>query len=191
MLPLFPAVAALTSGGKLVAHSAGGLIVLSSTGSYVAGTYISTAALASFLTGTTTALAVSGTATAIGGAAMLGYGTISGAVISLVGSAGFFGTTIGATGITGFLMSIGLVPAVPVIIPISIAFFSLSLLGLIGYKFSRRVKQIRQKATQTPTGEEARFTQREAKTVEKILKNAGKPHSWFWRTLMNFLGRRA
>jgi len=188
VLPLIPVVAALSAGGQLVAHSAGGLIVSSAAGSYVAGTYLSTSALASFLTGSAV-VTTAGTAALFGGAVAWGYGTIAGATLTLIGGTGLFGTTIGATGITGLLMSWGILPAVPIAVPVSIGVFVLLLTAAVGARYARRVRNLRQKAILTPEGAEATFTRKEAKLAEKLILNASKPHSWLWQKLMQFFGR--
>lgn len=184
---MIPVVSALTSGGSLVAHSAGGLIVYSTAASgYVAGTYISTAALASFLTGSTVVAGAAGTA-AVGGAVMWGYGTIAGATISLIGSAGIFGTSIGATGLTGLLMSAGIIATTPIWLPVAI-FSGALLLPTFGVYYAHRVCQLQKKATSTPDGSEATFTAGEAKLAEKVIKSAASSHSWIWHKLMLWFG---
>ncbi len=175
-LPLVPVVAALNAGGHLVAHSAGGLIVYSSTaGGYVAGTYISSASLASFLTGTAAVSASAGTVL-LGAAAIWAYGTVGGVFTTLIGGAGFFGTTIGATGITGVLMSLGFIDSVPVFVPV---FFGLAalLLLLLALYYSSSFRRISIKVQAVPDGEETMYTKREAKLVEKLVRSASKPHS--------------
>ena len=189
VLPLVPVIAALTSGGSLVAHSAGGLIVSSVAGSYIAGTYISTAALASFLTGSALAVGAVGTA-AVGGAAVWAYGTAAGAAISLVGGAGFFGTTIGATGITGFLMRAGVLSSVSILVPAFVGFCLLLLIG-IGAFHARKVRRLRKKVLSITDSDEAIFTNREAKLVENLLWNASKTHGPVRRVLMKFFGRKS
>jgi len=191
VLPLLPVVAALNAGGHLVAHSAGGLIVYSAaTGGYVAGTYVSTAALASFLTGGAVAAGALGTA-AVGGAAIWAYGTLAGAAASLVGGAGLFGTAIGATGFTGLLMSWGLLPTVPVIIPvlIGIAVISATVLAGAGAYYAMSVRRLQRKVISAPEDIEVQFTSRDAKVAEKILRSLSKPHSWAWRLWMRFFGQ--
>ena len=107
-LPLIPIISALAAGGSLVPHAAGGLIVTSASASasasasgYIAGTYLSTAVISGVITT---------------GSATLGAGALylSGATASVVGSAGIFGTAIDASGITGALMSVGIISATPV-----------------------------------------------------------------------------
>lgn len=187
---MVPVVAALNAGGHRVAHSAGGLIVYSATtGGYVAGTYVSTAALASFLTGSAVAAGALGTA-AVGGAAIWAYGTVAGAAASLVGGAGFFGTAIGATGATGLLMSWGLLPSVPVFVPVLIGIASISATFLVGagVYYAVSVRRLRKKVISAPADVEVQFTSRDAKVAEKMLRNVAKPHICVWRIWMRLFG---
>ena len=162
-IPLIPIISALAAGGTLVPHAAGGLIVTStSAGGYVAGTYLSTAAISGLIT----------TASASLGASALYF---SGAAASIVGSAGIFGTTIGATGITGALMSAGILSATPVWVPLVASGAAIGC-GYGGY----RLYKLRHKLSETPEGEEAQFTETEAKIIEKLIKllaKKGKPDS--------------
>lgn len=171
-----------------MAHSSGGLIVLSSTGSYVAGTYISTAALASFLTGTAVVY-TAGAATLVVSTFSLAYSTAVGAGIALVGTAGWFGTTLGATGLTGLLMRWGILPATPVWVPVVLGVAILGFIIVFGWLLARRVRRLKDKITNTPNNEEAQFTKREARLVEKMILNASKPHSRMYNWLMKILGR--
>lgn len=158
-LPLIPVVSALAAGGTLVPHAAGGMIVTSATG-YVAGTYLSTAAIGGLLTAASTAL----------GAGAL---YLSGAAGSIIGSAGIFGTTIGASGITGALMSVGIISSTPIWVPLAVggaASGTAAGLGYVGY----RLFKLKQKIGSTAQGEEAQFTETEAKIVEKIIKRLSK-----------------
>jgi len=150
-LPLIPIIAALAAGGSVVPHAAGGLIV-NGAGGFVAGTYLSTAAIGNLV------------ATA---SATLGTGALyfSGVAASLVGSAGIFGTTIGASGITGALMSMGIISSTPVWVPIAVGGAALG----CGYG-SYRLLRLRQKIKATPLGQEAQFTEIEAKVVENLVK---------------------
>jgi hypothetical protein len=154
-LPLIPILAALAAGGSLVPHAAGGLIVTSAAG-YVTGTYLSTAAI---------------TALWIGGVGVLGTGVavVTGAAASVIGGAGIFGTTIGATGITGALMSAGIVSATPIWAPIAMGSAAVGM-GYGAFKYYR----LRKKLTSTPEGQEAQFTEGEAKVIEKYLRLAAK-----------------
>lgn len=119
-LPLAPIIAALCAGGSLVPHAAGGFIVTVAGGGYVAGTYMSTAAIVSVLTVATASLG-SITAALTGGAA------------ALWGTAGIFGTTIGATGIKGAFMSVGLISATPVWLPVAVGGAAATGMGGAGY----------------------------------------------------------
>lgn len=154
-IPLISIISALAAGGSLVPHAAGGMIV-TTAGGYVAGTYLSTAAIGGLIAAASTTL---------GAGALF----LSGAAASFVGSAGFFGTTIGASGITGVLMSAGIIHATPVWVPIAIAGTGLGF-GYVSY----RLLQLRKKINTTPTGQEAQFTATEAKIVANIVKRLGK-----------------
>jgi hypothetical protein len=192
VLPLVPVIAALNTGGHLVAHSAGGLIVYSATtGGYVAGTYISTAALTTFLTGSAVAIGAAGTA-ATSGAAIWAYGTVGGAVASIIGGAGIFGTTVGATGITGALMTVGILPAVPVVYPIAIGVGILALVALVTFAIFRAlsVRRLRSKVLAAPKDEELQFSSNEAKLVERIIRSISKPHNWLWKKWMQLFGHK-
>ena len=154
-LPLIPIITALAAGGSLVPHAGGGLIV-TAAGGYVTGTYLSTATLTTLLVGGATAM---GTGAAV----------ISGAAATVIGSAGIFGTTIGATGITGMLMSAGIIAATPVWVPIAVAAAGAG----ISYG-AFRYYTLRRKLVATPAGEEAHFTEKEAKVIEWLLRRFAK-----------------
>tara|TARA_B110000091_G_C13593250_1_gene381516 strand:- start:60 stop:554 length:495 start_codon:yes stop_codon:yes gene_type:complete len=154
-LPLIPIISALAGGGTLVPSAAGGMIVTGATG-YVAGTFISTSAI-SGLIGTTYAVIASGTL------------YFSGAAASIIGSAGIFGTTIGATGITGLLMSAGIIASTPIWVPITVG--GAALCCCYG---SYRLFKLKQKIKNTPVGEEAVFSESEAKLIEKVIKRLSK-----------------
>lgn len=119
---------------------------------------------------------------------MWGYGTMAGAALSLIGSAGIFGTSIGATGLTGLLMSAGIIDTVPILLPVAI-FIGALFLAACGAYYANRVRRLRKKASTTPIGSEATFTAREAKLAEKLIKSAARSHSWIWRKLMLLFGR--
>lgn len=158
-LPLVAIAAALAAGGTLVPHAAGGLIV-SSAGGFVTGTYVSTAALASLFAGGIGAVG-------IGAAAITGVGAAA------IGSAGVFGTTVGATGLTGALMSVGLISSTPIWVPVAVATAATGV-GFSTYIYIR----LRKKLFSTPAGQEANFTKIEAKTIERLLRlnvNKSKP----------------
>jgi uncharacterized membrane protein len=151
-LPLIPVVAALATGGTLVPHAAGGLIVTAATGGYVAGTYLSTAAIASIIVGATASVGV-------------GAAAVTGAASALIGSAGIFGTTIGATGLTGVLMSAGILPSTPIAVPIAIGSAALGG-GYLAYYLIR----LRRKVTSATEGEEVHFSEKEAKVIEALVR---------------------
>ena len=154
-LPLIPVIAALAAGGSLVPHAAGGMIVTSASG-YVTGTYLSTAAI---------------TGIWVGGATALGSGAavVTGAAAAAVGGAGIFGTTIGSSGVTGVLMSAGLIASTPVWVPAVIAGAGAGITyGAYRYFAFRRKLQA------TPPGEEAHFTEKEAKIVERLVRRFAK-----------------
>lgn len=150
-LPLIMVISALATGGSLVPHAAGGLIVSSANG-YVAGTYLSTSAITALLTGGATAL---GTGAAV----------VSGVAAGVIGSAGIFGTTIGASGITGMLMSAGIIASTPVWVPVAVAGAGAGV-AFGGFRFYK----LRKKLITTPEGQEAQFTEREAKVIEWLLR---------------------
>ena len=154
-LPLIPIISALAAGGTLVPHAAGGMIVTSAAG-YVAGTYLSTAAIAGVLATASTAL----------GAGAL---YLSGAAGSIIGGAGLFGTTIGASGITGALMSAGVIAATPIWIPLAIGGAAAGGAAGLGYG-SYRLLKLKKKIQRTETGNEAQFTETEAKMIEGVIK---------------------
>ena len=158
-LPLIPVIAALAAGGTIVPHAAGGLIVTSAAG-YVAGTYLSTAAIGGLLAAASTAL----------GAGAL---YLTGAAGSIIGSAGIFGTTVGATGITGALMSVGILASTPLWVPLAIGGAAAGGAAGLGYGGYRMYK-LKQKIANTPDGKEAQFTEAEAKIVEKVVKRFSK-----------------
>lgn len=154
-LPLIPVITALAAGGSLVPHAAGGLIVTSASG-YVAGTYLSTATITALLAGGATAL---GTGAAV----------VSGAAAGMIGSAGIFGTTIGASGITGMLMSAGIIASTPVWVPVAVAGAG------VGVTYGAfRFYILRKKLVATPEGQEAQFTENEAKVIEWLLRRFAK-----------------
>lgn len=158
-LPLIPIVSALAAGGSLVPHAAGGMIVTSATG-YVAGTYLSTAAIGALLT---TASAALGT----------GALYLSGVAGSIIGSAGIFGTTVGASGVTGALMSVGILSSTPIWVPLAVGGAAVGGAAGLGYGGYRLFK-LKQKIGGTAEGEEAQFTETEAKIIEKLVKRLGK-----------------
>jgi len=154
-MPIPLIIAALAAGGTFVPHAAGGFIVTGASG-YVAGTFLSTAAVGGLLT----------TASATLGAGAL---YLSGVASTIVGSAGIFGTTIGATGITGVLMSAGIISSTPVWVPLAAGGAALG----CGYG-SYRLFKLKRKLNDTPQGEEAQFSEAEAKIIESIIKRLAK-----------------
>lgn len=150
-IPLIPVIAALAAGGSLVPHAAGGLIV-TSAGGYLAGTYLSTAAITTLVLGGVSAL---GTGAAV----------VSGAAASVIGGAGIFGTTIGATGLTGMLMSAGVISSTPIWVPLAIGGAATGA-SYGAFKYYR----LRKKLQATPEGQEAQFTEAEAKLIERFLR---------------------
>jgi hypothetical protein len=131
------------------------MIVTAASG-YVAGTYISTAAIASILTAATATLGV-------------GVAALTGAGSAIVGSAGIFGTTIGASGVTGALMSAGLLPATPIAVPIAIGGVALA-----GAYLTFLLLKLKRKLRKADAGEEVQFTEIEAKIIEALIKRLSK-----------------
>ena len=152
-IPIIVIVQALAAGGTLVPHAAGGLIVTGAAG-YITSTYISTAALASYLAG-------------VGITAAVSLGTIL-SISGILGSAGFMGSTIGATGITGWLMGLGILPATPIWLPILTVFSIVGLPILFAwsiYKYRKTVNRV----LSASDAEELIFSKTEARMVQKIL----------------------
>ncbi|MCY3725634.1 MAG: hypothetical protein OXF95_03235 [Rhodobacteraceae bacterium] len=164
-------IPALLAGGTLVPHAAGGLIVTGgslATGAsgYVAGTFLSTAAISNLI-----------------GAGLFSSGAITGALgvligSSLIGTSGFLGTGIGATGLTGIGISLGLVATTPIWIPVATAAGGLAVFGATGYLAYDEVKRrrledsINKKIKSQKIGEEIEFTEEEAEYIENRLKRA-------------------
>jgi hypothetical protein len=158
-LPIVPVIAALATGGTLVPHAAGGMIVTSASG-YVAGTFLSTAAINGLLTAASTTL---------GGGALY----LSGAASSIIGGAGIFGTKIGASGITGALMSAGIISSTPLWAPLSAGGAAIAGAAALGYG-GYRLRKLKRKVGGTKEGEEAQFTKNEAKLIERIIRRLRK-----------------
>ena len=154
-MPIPIIIAALAAGGSLVPHAAGGFIVVSSAGGYVAGTYLGTAAIAVMLT--------AGTATLATGAAVMT--AVAGSVI---GSAGIFGTTVGATGLTGALMSAGLISATPLYVPLLIGAGGVGAAGLLVYG-SYHLYKLKKKVSAALPGQEVIFSPTDARIVQRLL----------------------
>ena len=129
---------------------------MTSAGGYVAGTYLSTAAITALL---------AGGATAVG----TGVAVVSGAAAGVIGSAGILGTTIGATGITGLLMSAGIIASTPVWVPVAAAGAGAGL-TYGAYKYYA----LRKKLVANPEGTEVQFTEGEAKVIEWLLRKLAK-----------------
>ena len=115
-------------------------------------------------TATITAL-LSGGATALG----TGAAVVSGAAAGIIGSAGIFGTSIGATGISGVLMSAGIIASTPIWVPVAVAGAGAG----VGYGAICYYK-LRKKLQKTPEGREAYFSDNEAKVVEWLLRRFAK-----------------
>ena len=158
-LPLIPIISALAAGGTLVPHAAGGMIVTSAAG-YVAGTYLSTAAISGLIA----------TASATLGAGAL---YLSGAAGSIIGSAGIFGTTVGASGITGWLMSVGIISSTPIWVPVAVGAATGGAALGFGYG-AYRLFNLKKKLTGAIPGEEMQFSEAEARIVEQLIKRLGK-----------------
>jgi hypothetical protein len=176
-LPLIPIIAALAAGGSLVPHAAGGFIVSSAVSSYVAGTYISTAALAAYLTST-------GVITCVGLAGLFGS-SIGGAAMALIGGAGIAGTTVGATGLTGVLMSWGVISSVPIVVPVIIVLF-IPLLMVVGIYPAWRFRKLNGKIQSAEKGVEIYFSQSEALLLERVLVGVSRIPFWLKRSFVKF-----
>lgn len=151
-IPLIPVISALAAGGSLVPHSAGGMIVSMASTGYVAGTYLSSGAIASLVTAASATL----------GAGVL---TVTGFAFTIIGSAGIFGTTIGASGVTGFLMTAGILPATPVWAPIAVGSAAIG-----GIYLAYLIIRLRRKLELAKAGVEMQFSENEARIIEAIIK---------------------
>jgi hypothetical protein len=90
---------------------------------------------------------------------------LTGTAAKIVGSAGIFGTTIGAYGLTGVLMSAGILHAAPIALPIAIAG------GVLGFIYLSFVLfKMKWKLRKAREGEEVQFTKIEAKIIEVLVK---------------------
>jgi hypothetical protein len=177
-LPLIPVIAALATGGTLVPHAAGGFIVSSAVSGYIAGTYISTAALSAYLASTGVIACV--------GLAGLFSSAIGSAAATIIGGAGIAGTTFGATGITGLLMSLGVISAVPVIVPILFALFVPVLIILGGCAALRFRNLTRRIQSAEAKGDELVFTNSEALLVERVLVAISRKPFWIGTGFLKF-----
>jgi len=166
-IPLLAIAQALAGGATIVAHSSGGVIA-SSAGSYIAGTFISSAVLAQLLWSVAAIVAAS-------------LAWLAGLPALIIGGPGIFGTTIGATGATGFLMKAGIISSTPIWVPIAIALIPvMACLGLW------RWWSLRKRLASLPPGTELVLSHREARFVHRLLV-------WmiFWRRTVECLIRHA
>lgn len=118
-------------------------------------------------------VAIGGLLTAASTALGAGALYLSAAAGSIIGSAGIFGTTVGASGVTAALMSVGIISSTPIWVPLALGGAAADGAAGLGYGGYRLFK-VRQKIRNTAEGEEAQFTDTEAKIVEKIIKRLGK-----------------
>jgi len=109
---------------------------------------------------------IGGAATVIGSSAI--GGAIGTAATSVIGGSGIFGTTIGASGVTGALMSAGVLSSTPVIVPASIGLI-ITGGGYITYRFLR----LKNKIKSAKNGEEVYFSEKEASIIEGIIRKFG------------------
>jgi len=158
-IPLIPIGLALAKGGTLVAHSSDGLIVTTASGGYLAGTFLSTTAVSALVTGASVAV----------GALAAAGAWASGAAAAVWGSAGWFGTTIGASGIKGLLMSLGLISSTPIWIPVTVIALALIALSVstIGLY---RLYRLKKRLGSCEEGTELIFTDSEARIVQRLVK---------------------
>jgi hypothetical protein len=161
-IPLIAVISAISAGGSLVPHAAGGMMITSPAG-YVAGTYLSTAAIGGLLTAASTVFGV-------------GALYVSGAASAIIGSAGIFGTTVGSSGITGILMSVGIISTTPLWVPLVAGGAAASAATGLGYG-GYRLYKLKKKISNTAEGEEARFTEKEAKMIENVINRLNKKQS--------------
>jgi hypothetical protein len=87
----------------------------------------------------------------------------------IIGGAGIFGTTIGATGITGFLMRVGILSSKPLWVA---ALAGLAMLvGTCGLCYlAYRFYKLKQKIKYADNIEEIQFTDKEAWFIEKSIR---------------------
>jgi len=97
---------------------------------------------------------------------------LSGAAASFIGGAGIFGTSLGASGVTGVLMSAGIIASTPIWVPLVVSGAAVGC-GYAGY----RIFKLKKKLNGTPMGEEAQFTETEAKMIEKVITRLAKKES--------------
>jgi hypothetical protein len=155
-LPLIPIITALATGGTLVPHAAGGMIVTSAAG-YVAGTYLSTTAIAGLVTGATATVGA-GVALALTSMNGLIGATAARTVAPVIATTTATAVPVASTGVLGFLTG-------PVGVSLAVGGIALGI-GYGGY----RIFMLSRKVAETPKGEEAQFTENEARIVEGIIK---------------------
>lgn len=158
-IPLVTVLSALAAGGSLVPHAAGGMIVTSASG-YVAGTFLSTSAIATLVNG---AAATAGAGLALAFNSMRGM--IGATLARTAAPSVVAGTTIGSgtavsSAIVGFLTG-----------PIGLSLTTGGVAVGIGY-CAYRLYNLNQKVSSTADGEEAHFTEAEAKIIEKLIKRS-------------------
>lgn len=159
-IPLVPVIAALAAGGTLVPHAAGGMIVTSAAG-YVAGTYLSTSAIAGLIAGTS---ATAGAALTLAFCYVRGIvgNTLARTAASTVAVTSVGTGTAAATGAANFLTG-----------PIGI--FVTAGMAALGIVYGiYRLAKLRGKLESNFAGEEAQFTDKEARIVESIIKRIAK-----------------
>jgi hypothetical protein len=159
-IPLIPIIAALAAGGTLVPHAAGGMIVTSAAG-YVAGTYLTTSAIAGLIAGATATTAAGLT---LAFSSMKG---IIGANLARTAAPTVAATTVG----TGTVAATGWISVLTG--PIAILLTTVGAVLLLGYGIYRFIK-LKRKVAKTTVGEEAQFTDNEARIVERIIKRLAK-----------------
>ena len=160
-LPLVPIIATLVSGGSLVPHAAGGLIV-TGAGGYVAGTYLSTTAVASVLASAASVVGAGGAMVLAKAGSVLAGGAGAGI------GAGVGASAASVSGAAGVLMSAGAASTSPIWVPVAATTATL-LCGVSAFF----VLRLRKKIASTPQGQEAKFTESEAKLIEQIVKRVG------------------
>ena len=172
-LPLIPVVTALLSGGILVPHAAGGMIVSGASG-YIAGTYLSTTAIASLYAAAASTVGIGAVAatgyvsTFLGGAGILG--TAAGTAGAGAGAGVATATAAGATGVTGAIMSAGIISSTPIAVPI-VAGAGVFIAGYAGYRYLK----FKKKLSQVKPGEEIIFSESEAKFMQQIILKLPRP----------------
>jgi hypothetical protein len=161
-MPIIPIILAFfTTGGAIVPHAAGGVIVSNAVAGYVAGTYLSTATICMILSNLINVSVF---------ASLSAFSLfVTGSSTAIIGGAGFLGTTIGATGLTGMLMSIGVIPSTPIILVVFLGVF-LMLLGYFFYEAFKIKKKFNDMLNNKNNANEVIFTNFEAKIIEIIIR---------------------